>query len=50
MLKIIQRFGTHYSSYLQSEYEMAECFWKPYIGQTVGGVKEASDIQLKMSK
>jgi hypothetical protein len=37
MLKIIQRFGKHCSCYLQGEYVIVGRFWKPYIGQAVGG-------------
>jgi hypothetical protein len=33
MLRIIKRFGKHYSCHLQGEYVMVGCFWKPYIGQ-----------------
>jgi hypothetical protein len=37
MLRIIQRFGKHCNCHLQGEYIMVGRFWKPYIGQAVGG-------------
>jgi hypothetical protein len=37
MLRIIQCFGKHHSCHLQGEYVKVGCFWKPYIGQAVGG-------------
>jgi hypothetical protein len=37
MLKIIQRFGKHCICHLQGEYVMVGRFWKPYIGQAIGG-------------
>jgi hypothetical protein len=37
MLRIVQRFGKHCNCHLQSEYVVAGCFWKPYIGQAVCG-------------
>jgi hypothetical protein len=37
MLKIIQHLDKHCSCHLQCEYVMVERFWKPYIGQAVGG-------------
>jgi hypothetical protein len=37
MLIVIQRFGKHCSCHLQGEYVEAGRFWKPYIGQALGG-------------
>jgi hypothetical protein len=37
MLKITQRFGKHFRCHLRGEYVMVGRFWKPYIGQAVGG-------------
>jgi hypothetical protein len=37
MLRIIQRFGKHFSCNLQSEYVMVGRFLKPYTGKAVGG-------------
>jgi hypothetical protein len=37
MLNIIQCFSKHCSCHLQGEYVMFGHFWKPYIGQAVGG-------------
>jgi hypothetical protein len=36
MLRII-RFGKHCSCHLQGECVVVAHFWKPYIGQAVGG-------------
>jgi hypothetical protein len=30
-------FGKHCNCHLQDQYVMVEHFWKPYIGQAVGG-------------
>jgi hypothetical protein len=35
-----QRFGNHCSCHLQGNYVMVGHFWKPYIGQAVGGELE----------
>jgi hypothetical protein len=37
MLKIIQRFGKHYSCHLLGKYVIVGCFWRPYIRKAVGG-------------
>jgi hypothetical protein len=37
MLRIIHRFGKHCSCHLQGECVVVGRFWKPYIGQEVGG-------------
>jgi hypothetical protein len=37
MLRINQRFGKHCSCRLQGEYLIIGRFWKPYIGQAIGG-------------
>jgi hypothetical protein len=37
MLKISHHFSKHCSCHLQGEYVMVGHFWKPYIGQAVGG-------------
>jgi hypothetical protein len=37
MLTVIQRFDKHYSCHLQDECVEVGRFWKPYIGQAVGG-------------
>lgn len=44
MLNIIQRFDKHYYCHLQGEYIMVEGFWKPYIGQRVGGELELMEL------
>jgi hypothetical protein len=59
MFKIIQRFGKHCSYHLQDEFVMDGRFWKPYIGQVVGGeldsmvliggAEERAAIQWEMS-
>jgi hypothetical protein len=43
MLRINQYFGKHISCHLhQGENVMAGQFWKPYIGQAVGGTLDLS--------
>jgi hypothetical protein len=37
MLIVIQRFGKHYSCHLQGECVQVGLFFKPYIGQAMGG-------------
>jgi hypothetical protein len=37
MLSIIQHFDKHCSCHLQGECVVVRQFWKPYIGQAVGG-------------
>jgi hypothetical protein len=44
MLKIIQRFDKHCSCHLQGEYVGWAFFWKPYIGQAVGGKWDMTDL------
>jgi hypothetical protein len=36
-LRIIKRFVKHCNCHLQGEHVMVGRFWKPYIGQAVGG-------------
>jgi hypothetical protein len=59
MLRIIQRFGKHYSCHLQGDCVEVGRIWKPYIGQAVGGeldlmvliggAEERADIQWEKS-
>jgi hypothetical protein len=37
MWKVIQHFGKHCSCHVQGEYVLVGHFWKPYVGQAVGG-------------
>jgi hypothetical protein len=37
LLRIIQLFGKHRSCNLQGKYVVVRRFWKPYVGQAVGG-------------
>jgi hypothetical protein len=41
MLRVIQRFGEHFSCHLQGEYVLIGRFWQPYVVQ---GVDEALDV------
>jgi hypothetical protein len=44
MLKVIQCFGKHYSCHLQGEYLLIRRFWKPNIGQALGGEWDVADM------
>jgi hypothetical protein len=44
MLKSIQRFGKYCSCHLQGEYVIVRYFWKPYVGQAVGGELELTGL------
>jgi hypothetical protein len=37
MWRIVQRFSKHCSCYLQGECVVVGRFWKPFIGQALGG-------------
>jgi hypothetical protein len=55
VLKIIHRFGKHFSCHLQGEYVMVGHFRQPDIGGEldmmvpIGGAEERAAIQWKMS-
>jgi hypothetical protein len=44
MLQVIQRFGKHRSCHLQGEYILVGRFWRPYIGQAVGGQWDVTNM------